>query len=620
LTEIERWLVVKRLVKLMAVLLALSLVAAACGGGDDDEGAEGTVAEEEIESGGTLKLAMLGDVSAAFDPQKEYYSVTWEFYRCCLLRTLVSYPALPGEEGNTLVPDLATEEPTVSEDGLTYTFSIREGVMYAPPFQDTEIVADDFIRALERTANPDANTGGYGFYYSVIEGFDDFAGGKADSISGLTAVDDHTLEITLTEETGDFPYRMAMAMTAPIPEGAADGHDRNYGRFLIASGPYMFEGSEDLDPQGDPVAGYKPGRSITLVRNPSWSSEVDDIRPAYVDRIEVSIGGTEEDLQTQIDSGELDMTFDGVPPPQTVRQYQTDPELKDRVQIYPSDGVRYISFNLAEPPFDDVHVRKAFNWALDKDSMRRIRGGPSTGEIAGHIIVDALLANQLVDYDPYATENSAGDIEKAKEEMAQSAYDSDGDGVCDDPVCNNITAATDEADPYPDQAALISDTMSELGLSFDVQSYERTTMYDQCLDPANHTAICLAPAWGKDYSDATTFAEPLFGDTAIGPDSCCNRALLGASPDLLREFDYEVTEVPSIDDKIDECTPLEGQERIDCWAEMDQMLMEDVVPWAPYLFDANVDILSDNIDNYVFDQFAGLAALDKMSLKGGGTE
>jgi hypothetical protein len=53
---------------------------------------------------------------------------------------------------------------------------------------------------------------------------------------------------------------------------------------------------------------------------------------------------------------------------------------------------------------------------------------------------------------------------------------------------------------------------------------------------------------------------------------------------------------------------------------MDQMLMEDIVPWAPYLFDANVDILSDNIDNYVFDQFAGLAALDKLSLKGGGTE
>jgi hypothetical protein len=89
---------------------------------------------------------------------------------------------------------------------------------------------------------------------------------------------------------------------------------------------------------------------------------------------------------------------------------------------------------------------------------------------------------------------------------------------------------------------------------------------------------------------------------------------------LLREFDYDVTEVPSIDDKIDECTPLEDQERLDCWAEMDQMLMEDIVPWAPYLFDANVDILSDNIDNYVFDQFAGLAALDKMSLKGGGSE
>ena len=148
---------------------------------------------------------------------------------------------------------------------------------------------------MKRTANPKANVGGYSFYYSVIEGFDEYGAGDADEISGMTAVDDTTLEVTLTEPTGDFGYRMAMPTAAPIPPngdaelGAAEGHDKNYGRFLVASGPYMFEGSEAMDfsvPAKDQteVAGYVPGRSIVLVRNPSWSAETDDLRAAYPDQ------------------------------------------------------------------------------------------------------------------------------------------------------------------------------------------------------------------------------------------------------------------------------------------------------------------------------------------------
>ena len=78
-----------------------------------------------------------------------------------------------------------------------------------------------------------------------------------------------------------------------------------------------------------------------------------------------------------------------------------------------------------------------------------------------------------------------------------------------------------------------------------------------------------------------------------------------------------MTEVPSIDDKEDECAALEpGDERFQCWAELDQQLMEEIVPMVPYLFDNSVDILSENIVNYSFDQFAGLAAFDSMAVPG----
>jgi peptide/nickel transport system substrate-binding protein len=607
---------------MVALAGVLALAAAACG---QDGPGEGPGEQEDIERGGTLRMNMLSDVTAAFDPQKEYYTPAWEFYRCCLLRTLVSYNGLPTEEGgNELQPDLATDLPEVSDDGLTWTFRIREGVNYAPPFEDTEIVAQDFVRALERTADPETSSGGYSFYYSVIEGFDDFGAGEADSISGLNVIDDYTLEITLTEPQGDFGFRMAMPAGAPIPEGAAEGHEQDYGRFLVASGPYMFEGSEDMDfdaPPEDqtPVAGYDPDRSITLVRNPSWSPEVDDLRPANVDRIEVSIGGTERDNAAKVDAGELDIQFDGVPPPEQIRRYQNDPQLQDRVHIYPSDAVRYLSINLAMPPFDDVHVRRAVNLALDKDSMRRIRGGPHVGEIAGHIFVDSLQDNLLADYDPYGSENHQGDLEAAQAEMAQSRYDSDGDGVCDDPVCQNIPTNTDEADPYPDQAALIQQNLEPLGLTLDISSYDRGTMYDRVLDPNTQTAFGLAPGWGKDYLDGSTYGRPLFGSDSIGPDACCNYSLIGATAEQLEEWGYDPVEIPSIDDKITECERAEeGDERFQCWAEFDQQLMEEIVPWVPYLFDNDVRVVSARVVNYTFDQFAGATALDHIAIRGGG--
>ena len=622
----RRGVALKRALKVIAVVTILGLVAAACGGGEEEPGQDTESPAAENLEGGTLRMAQLADVTAAFDPQKEYYSVTWEYYRCCLLRTLMSYEGVPTEEGGAEIhPDLASDFEQ-SEDGLTWTFNIKQGLMYAPPKDDTEITANDFIRAIERTANPDANVGGYSFYYSVIEGFDDFAAGDADTISGMTAVDDHTLEIVTTTPVGDLSYRFAMGTTAPIPPddegermGVAEGHDRNYGRFLVASGPYMFEGSETMDfsvPPGDQqeAPGYVPGRQIVLVRNPSYDKETDGLRDAYPESIEVRIGGDNDDLYNQVAAGTLDFVVDGAVPPEKIRDYQTDPALQTKINVYPSDAVRYVSFNLAVPPFDDVHVRKAVNWAFDKQGFRQLRGGPTTGELAGHIFVNSLQNDLLAEYDPYETANGSGDIEAAKEEMAQSAYDQDGDGVCDDPVCQDILTVTDREDPYPEQSALLQQFLEPLGITLDVKQLERGTMYNQCNDANSHHGLCAGPGWGKDYADGVTFGEPLFTSAGLW-ESCCNYSLVGASDDQLSEWGYDVTGIPSVDDKEDECAALApGDDRFQCWAELDQQLMEEVVPWVPYLFDNSVDIISDNIQNYSFDQFAGLAAFDSMAV------
>jgi peptide/nickel transport system substrate-binding protein len=272
--------------------------------------------------------------------------------------------------------------------------------------------------------------------------------------------------------------------------------------------------------------------------------------------------------------------------------------------------------NIGVPPFDDVHVRKAVNWAFDKQGFRQLRGGPSVGEIAGHIMVNSLEDNILATYDPYLTPNASGDIEKAKEEMKQSVYDTDGDGVCDAPECKDILTVTDREDPYPEQSALMTQFLQPIGLTLDVKQLELFTMYNKCVDPNSHHAVCAGPGWGKDYADGVTFGQPLFHSSGLW-ESCCNYSLVGASPDQLREWGYGITEMPSVDEEVEGCSALApGDARFQCWAELDRQLMESVVPWVPYLFDNNVSLISDNVKNFSFDQFAGLAAFDSMAVPG----
>src|SRR5439155_11195930 len=161
----------------------------------------------------------------------------------------------PSEGGNTLIPDLATALPTSSSDGLTWTFHIRSGVHYAPPLQNVTVQAQDFVRALLREAES-ATAASYPFYYSIIKGFDDVTNGKAKTVSGMSAPDPSTLQVTLAKPVGYFPYVFTLPATAPIPAspsnpnaplGVAEGHTQNYGQYIASSGPYMFKGADQID-------------------------------------------------------------------------------------------------------------------------------------------------------------------------------------------------------------------------------------------------------------------------------------------------------------------------------------------------------------------------------------
>ena len=603
---------------------ALSLIISSCT--ETSEAPRTTVPR-----GGTLRVSLVTPfLPVTLDPQTEYQGETWEILRCCLVRTLLSYPGRPtGRGGAELQPDLAGSLPDVSPDGLTWTFRLKRGLHHGPPFTDKEIVAQDLVRALERVAR--AGQDAYGFYYTVIEGFSEVLEGEANSITGLETPDDHTLVIHLTEPTGDFGHRLALPAVSPIPPdptgallGAADGLEA-YGRFMVASGPYMIEGSEDLDfsvapSERQPVSGFEPDESITLVRNPSWQRRSDRLRPAHVDRIEIRYVETPEEAAENVAGGESDVIISQGPPPQVppeiLEEYRRDPALSKLVTIAPRDLIVYATMNLAQPPFDDVHVRKAVNYAIDKAALLDIhsQGQRAVGQPMGHAILDSLLNNLLLNYDPYATPGSAGDLERAKQEMAQSRYDHDGDGVCDDASCRNLSALAVKLGGVSgrDEGNAFASSLASLGIRLDVKVLEPDPFFQALMDPRQHVALGINAGWLKDFAAAGSFVTPLFSRTGL--DTCCNYSLIGATPEELMDWGYEVTSVPTLEEKVSECHPLIGDEQVRCWAELDQQVMEQVVPWVPLLVENHTFIVSRRVVATSFDQFATLPALDRTAL------
>jgi ABC-type transport system substrate-binding protein len=151
-----------RCARLTTVLCACLAIFAACGGeqtspeqAPQPTPQETAAQEEAAPRGGTLRVGVVQWSELTLDPQADYTSTGWELLRCCLARTLLSYNGTPTAEGGAdLRPDLAAELPEVSADGLTWTFRLEPGRRYAPPYEETEIVAADLVGAVERTLRP----------------------------------------------------------------------------------------------------------------------------------------------------------------------------------------------------------------------------------------------------------------------------------------------------------------------------------------------------------------------------------------------------------------------------------------------------------------------------------
>ena len=420
----------KRIVRVTAVLAVLALVLAACGSssksgnGSNNAGGGGTPVR-----GGVLNMLGTGDVDY-MDPNVSYYTTGYLALRMWS-RQLLTYPAIPGQT-TSIVPDLATAVPStsnggVSADGLTYKLTIRQGAMWntQPPRQ---VTAADAVRGLERTCNPAQPFGGLPDFESLIAGFQSFCDAfskvsptvpaikaflSSNSISGVKVDPSNplTVEYTLTRPATYFPNQLAMPAFSPAPVEFLDylPASSDLAQHTLSDGPYE-------------IQSYDPTKTIVFVRNPAWKASSDPVRKAYVDEIDVSETGNQQQIQQELQtsSPSADMGWDSPTPTAAIPALLAahDPKLT----LGPTFGTDpYVLFNTVSPnnsgALKNVTIRQALEYAINRNNLVQDDGGPQVAPPLTHILPPGIVGSKQFDPYPY-------DLQKAKQMLASAGASS----------------------------------------------------------------------------------------------------------------------------------------------------------------------------------------------------
>ncbi len=557
-----------------------------------------------------------------FDPTGEYYGASWGIESDLLIRTLVGYDHVAGPAGNRLVPDIATSVPTPTDGGTTYTFHIKQGVKFGPPV-DRQVTSADFVYALERIASP-KDGAEYAFYYTPIKGWNAYADGQAKTISGIQTPDASTIVFHLARPTGDFLYRLSLPATGPIPEEVArcfQGQPGKYGRDVVSTGPYMIQGADQIDDSScaalNPMSGFDGLTTLTLVRNPEYDPRTDSpaARQNLPDEFQFTVDSSLTDIVDRVETGDLDDEYAANLPAAALQQYSTDPAKRKSLHLFSGDSTQYLSMNLTQPPFDDVHVRRAMNWIMNKEALRQAWGGPSLGLIATHIVPDGIFDGQLAEYNPYASPGNLGSLAKAKAALLGSKYDTAHNGTCGAPQCRNVLLLNDAGSVFSKMLPVIEADAAELGITFHVDTI--VGAYPTLQTTAKNFAIAVFPGWGKDYADPLTFLQPLFNGATIIPTGNVNYSLVGLKPSQAKKLGVtgDIANIPSIDPQLARCALRGGQSRLSCYEDLDRYLMTRVVPWVPYLWTNDPHITGPDVTQWQYDQFSDVTAYAHVAVK-----
>ena len=302
--------------------------------------------------GGAAVVTFNNDLTT-LDPQVGYDWQNWSVIKS-IFDGLMDYK--PGT--TELEPDLA-ESYTVSDDGLTYTFKLREGLKF---HNGRAVTSADVKYSLERATNPSTQSPGGG-YFSMIKGYDDIAGGKATELSGIATPDDRTVVVTLTRPDATFLHLMAINFGFVVPKEEIEKAGADWGKQPVGTGAFKF-------------VEWVPGQRIVLERNKDYFRQ----GVPYLDKLTFEFGQDPTVAVLRLKKGEVDIVGDGIPPAQFA-EVMADPANKDLIAAGEQLHTGYLTMNVTSPPFDNVKVRQAVNMAINKERIVRLinnRGVPAT--------------------------------------------------------------------------------------------------------------------------------------------------------------------------------------------------------------------------------------------------
>lgn len=341
-------------------MLAVGLVAglSACGNADTGSTDEASVRPSETpKAGGTLTVSYLTKPQS-LDPALAQ-NPTERSVAHAVSQGLLRYASSPGAQGLALEPCLAAELPTrsnqgISADGCTYTFTLRRGVRFQPPV-NRDLKASDVKYSFERmidTAPAETKS-----FYAGVVGTARFLAGKEDEISGLEVVDDATLRVRLTKPDPSFLNALAMEPCHVVPREWVEKWGEEFEQHPLGTGPFVF-------------LSWAPGEKIRLARNPSYWEPG---KPC-VDAVDYQLALTPSAAVAKLRTGEIDALSYGLPP-DDFPAFASEPAWQENVHSQPLLAGTYLFLNTSVKPFDNVKVRRAVSWAIDRERVAELQSG-----------------------------------------------------------------------------------------------------------------------------------------------------------------------------------------------------------------------------------------------------
>ncbi|MFI6209655.1 ABC transporter substrate-binding protein [Streptomyces sp. NPDC051041] len=579
-----------------AAVVAALLTTAACGGGDGggDEGskngaagfdaANNKVAQASLaKKGGTLKFAGTQDADS-WDTTRGYYGFMWNFSRY-YSRQLVTNKTEPGKIGAEVTPDLATGLAKVSDDGKTYTYTLRDGITWE---DGKPITSKDIKYGIERVWAQDVLSGGPVYLKDVLDPKGEYPGPYKDKSKdklGLKAIetpDDKTIVFKLPKPNSDFESMLALTSASPVRQDKDT--KAKYGLRPFSSGPYKFQS-------------YEPGKSLTLVRNTEWKQSSDPVRKAYPDKITINFFSNANDMDARLIAGDYDLDINQTgmsPQGRTTALKQHKNNLDNPVSGY----IRYAVFPQSVKPFDNIHCRKAVIYGADHVSLQTARGGPiAGGDIGTNMLPPSVPGAEGQKYDPYelAGANKKGNVAKAKEELK----------ACGQPNGFKTTIAVRNNKPAEVATAQsLQASLKKVGITAEIDQYDGSQTTGIIGSPSNVKKKgygIIIMGWGPDFASVQGYGMPLWDSNYILESGNNNYALIK---------DKE------IDGLFDEyVTTLDDSKKTELSTQINHKVMEGAY-YLPFVFEKFVNWRSSRLANvYTTDAYNGMYDFVNLGLK-----